>query len=51
MSDKVSLKIVGMTCNSCVNSIEQKISALPGVKNIKVIILLFIFVLMHCVMK
>ncbi|GIY71204.1 copper-transporting ATPase 1 [Caerostris extrusa] len=28
--------IQGMTCNSCVNSIEQKISAIPGVEWIKV---------------
>ena len=33
---KVMLNILGMTCNSCVQSIEKKISAVPGVISIKV---------------
>ncbi len=41
MSQKVNLSSVtlgvgGMTCGSCVQSIEQRIKSLPGVINIKV---------------
>ncbi|KAM8910173.1 copper-transporting ATPase 1 [Spinachia spinachia] len=32
----VSLGVVGMTCGSCVQSIEQRIASLPGVIHIKV---------------
>uniref|UniRef100_A0AAQ4R7M4 P-type Cu(+) transporter n=1 Tax=Gasterosteus aculeatus aculeatus TaxID=481459 RepID=A0AAQ4R7M4_GASAC len=32
----VSLGVVGMTCGSCVQSIEQRIGSLPGVMHIKV---------------
>ncbi|KFM65871.1 hypothetical protein X975_22176, partial [Stegodyphus mimosarum] len=32
----ITLQIEGMTCNSCVNTIEQKIQGLEGVKKIKV---------------
>lgn len=32
----VSLGVEGMTCGSCVQSIEQRISSLPGVVDIKV---------------
>lgn len=32
----VSLVVEGMTCGSCVQSIEQRISSLPGVVGIKV---------------
>ncbi len=33
---KVIINIIGMTCNSCVQSIEKMISAVPGVVVIKV---------------
>lgn len=32
----VSLGVEGMTCGSCVQSIEQRLSSLPGVVDIKV---------------
>lgn len=32
----VSLGVEGMTCGSCVHSIEQRIGSLPGVIHIKV---------------
>lgn len=32
----VSLGVEGMTCGSCVQSIEQRIGSLPGVMHIKV---------------
>lgn len=32
----VSLGVEGMTCGSCVQSIEQRIGSLPGVIDIKV---------------
>lgn len=32
----VSLEVEGMTCGSCVQSIEQRIGSLPGVIDIKV---------------
>lgn len=32
----VSLGVDGMTCHSCVQSIEQRIGSLPGVIHIKV---------------
>lgn len=41
MSEKIIVNINGMTCNSCVNSIEQNISAVDGVKSIKVMYIFF----------
>ena len=32
----VRLEVEGMTCGSCVQSIEQRVGALPGVVHIKV---------------
>ena len=34
--DKISLKIIGMTCESCEKIIGMELEELPGVKNIKI---------------
>lgn len=45
----VSLGVEGMTCGSCVQSIEQRIGSLPGVIDIKVhavfVVILFLKIL------
>jgi Cu+-exporting ATPase len=34
--DSVSLKIYGMTCSSCTNTIEKQLSSIPGVESVEV---------------
>lgn len=33
---KVSIGIEGMSCNGCVNKVEESLKMLPGVKKVKV---------------
>ncbi|WP_251552395.1 copper chaperone CopZ [Neobacillus muris] len=34
--EKVTLKVIGMSCGHCVNSIEGSVGKLQGVKSVKV---------------
>jgi len=36
MSEKITLKIEGMSCQHCVNAVSNALSSLPGVKKVKV---------------
>lgn len=33
MSNRIELKVDGMTCQGCVRSVEKKLSAIPGVES------------------